>query len=90
MDIETSIMYKYNLKSYRVQHYQCHYQQTLGVKMASVQLTWPDSQSQVRHGLRQLFFIYGFGCIVRKSRSSSNFAVISPTPKCGGLQSHYA
>jgi len=58
MDIETSIMYKRNLKSHRVQHYQCH-QQTLGVKVASVWLTWL-SQSQVRRGLRQLFFIYGF------------------------------
>jgi len=33
-------MYKYNLKSHRVQHYQRHYQQTLGVKMASVRLKW--------------------------------------------------
>ena len=33
-------MYKCNLKSHRVQHYQRHYQQTLGVKMASVRLTW--------------------------------------------------
>jgi len=33
-------MYKYNLKSHRVQHYQRHCQQTLGVKMASVRLTW--------------------------------------------------
>jgi len=40
MDIETSIMYKYNLKSHRVQHYQRHYQQTPRVKMASVRLTW--------------------------------------------------
>jgi len=40
MDIETSIMYKYNLKSHRVQHHQRHYQQTLGVKTASVRLTW--------------------------------------------------
>jgi len=39
MDIETSIKYKYNLKSHRVQHYQRHYQQTLVVKMASVRLT---------------------------------------------------
>jgi len=28
------------VKSHRVQHYQRYYQQSLGVKMASVRLTW--------------------------------------------------
>jgi len=45
MDIETSIMYKRNLKSHRVQHYQCH-QQTLGVKVAFVWLTWLSQSSE--------------------------------------------
>ena len=53
-------MYKYNLTSHRVQHYQRHYQQTLGVKMASVRLTWLRQPIKSETWLRQLFFIYGF------------------------------
>ena len=60
-DIETSIMYKYNLKSHGVQHYQRRYQQTLGVKVLRPSGSRDsDSQSQMRHELRHLFFIYGF------------------------------
>jgi len=61
MDIETSIVYKYHLKSHRIQHYQCHYQQTLGVKMASVRLTWLWQPITSKTWVEATFFIYGFG-----------------------------
>jgi len=76
MDIETSIMYKYNLKSCRVQHYQRHYQQTLGVKMASVRLTWLrqpiKSETWVEATFLYLWLCVALPCTASRSSSSSS------------------
>jgi len=59
----TSIMYKYNLNHIVFSIISAIINKLLESKWRPFSSRDSDSQSQVRHGLRQLFFIYGFVCI---------------------------
>jgi len=61
IEIETSIIYKYNLNHIVFGSINAIVNKLLESKWRPSSSRDSDSQSQVRHGLRQLFFIYGFG-----------------------------
>jgi len=74
---ETSIMYKYNLNHIVFGIINAIVNKLLESKWHPSSSRDSDSQSQVRHGLRQLFFIYGVAARHSGSGRQPNFAALN-------------